>query len=69
MIINPIALATKGFVGNDQNVTLATKGFIDIDAAPSRPQHVGGYGGLAFDPHLESDLIMIMNMFLHMRNQ
>lgn len=68
MIINPIALATKGFIGNDQNITLATKGQIDTGGIPRPVVDPGGYVGFIRDLREEEEIMIIIQTFLHMRN-
>ena len=47
MIINPLALASKGYVGNNLNVTFSFKGVIDLGDIPPPPSTTfGPYKGL-----------------------
>lgn len=66
MIVNPIALATKGFIGNDQNVTLSTKGFIDLEGG--QVVDPGGYVGFVENLREEDELMILIQAFLHMRH-
>jgi hypothetical protein len=68
MIINPIALATKGFIGNDLNITLATKGDIDIRASGGVVDP-GGYVGFVRNLKDEEELMIIIQSFLHVRGR
>lgn len=50
MIINPLALASKGYIGNNLNITLSFKGDIDLGGSPPVIPgfgiYVGSYRGL-----------------------
>lgn len=32
MILDPITIATKGYIASDLNVAIASKGYVDIDS-------------------------------------
>ena len=65
MIINPIALATKGYVGNNLNITMAFKG--DIDLSGVTQIHPTG-GVPLFLLQEEEDIMMVINAFLFMKD-
>ncbi len=49
MILNPIALATKGYIGNTDPLTIASKGYVDLSGAPvtfTFGMYAGIYQGL-----------------------
>ncbi len=67
MIVNPIAIATRGVYANDRNIALATHGYVDISVVVT-PEQDGNFVGFVQGLREEDELLMVIQAFLHMRN-
>lgn len=68
MIINPLALATKGYVSNDLSISRAFNGDIDLGGITPDPV-IRPTGGATLSLRDDEDILMIINSFLFMVNK
>lgn len=68
MTVNPLSLATKGYVANSLSIARAFNGDIDRGGVPV-PAKIHPTGGIDLRAHEEDDIFMIINSFLFMVNK